>query len=86
MPDCDANLYGWANEQTTLLRAGLLADADIANIAEEIESMGRSEKRDLVNHLAVLSAQRENGLGRATFPPTDPYGPVAAIDEGFHPE
>jgi hypothetical protein len=50
----DADFYGWVNEQAALLRAGRLAEADIANIAEEIESMGRSEKRELVSRLAVL--------------------------------
>lgn len=48
------DLYAWANEQAALLRAGRLAEADIANIAEEIESMGRSEKRELVSRLVVL--------------------------------
>ena len=50
----DADFYGWANEQAALLRAGRLTEADIANIAEEIESMGRSEKRELVSRLTVL--------------------------------
>jgi hypothetical protein len=53
----DADFYGWANEQAALLRAGRLAEADIANIAEEIESMGRSEKRELTSRLAVLLTQ-----------------------------
>ena len=50
----DADFYGWANEQAALLREGRLNEADIENIAEEIESMGRSEKRELVSRLAVL--------------------------------
>lgn len=50
----DHDFYAWANQQAALLRAGKLSDADIANIAEEIESMGRSEKRELVNRLNVL--------------------------------
>jgi uncharacterized protein DUF29 len=50
----DSDFYGWATEQATLLRQGRLAEADIENIAEEIESLGRSEKRELVNRLAVL--------------------------------
>ena len=49
-----SDFYAWANEQAALLRAGRLTEADIENIAEEIESMGRSEKRELVNRLAVL--------------------------------
>lgn len=50
----DRDFYAWANEQAALLRTGQLSAADIEHIAEEIESMGRSEKRELVNRLAVL--------------------------------
>jgi Domain of unknown function DUF29 len=48
------DFYAWANEQAALLRAGRLAEADLENIAEEIESMGRSEKRELNSRLEVL--------------------------------
>lgn len=48
------DFYAWAMEQAALLRAGGLSTADIANIAEEIESLGRAEKRELVNRLTVL--------------------------------
>jgi len=50
----DRDFYAWANEQAGLLRSGNLSSADIANIAEEIESLGRSEKRELVSRLTVL--------------------------------
>jgi hypothetical protein len=50
----DRDFYAWANEQAALLRAGRLAEADLENIAEEIESMGRSEKRELVSRLKFL--------------------------------
>jgi hypothetical protein len=50
------DFFGWATEQAQLLREGRLSEADIDNIAEEIESMGRGEKRELVNRLAVLLA------------------------------
>ncbi len=50
----DRDFHAWANEQAALLRAGKFDLADIENIAEEIESMGRSEKRELVNRLAIL--------------------------------
>ncbi len=45
----DQDFFARANEQVRLLRAGRLSEADIEHIAEEIESMGRSEKRELVN-------------------------------------
>ena len=50
----ETDFYAWAMEQAALLRAGRFAAADIANIAEEIESMGRGEKRELVNRLTIL--------------------------------
>jgi Domain of unknown function DUF29 len=50
----ETDYYAWSNQQAALLRAGQLSDADIENIAEEIESMGKSEKRELVSRLRVL--------------------------------
>jgi hypothetical protein len=50
----ETDFYAWANEQAALLRQGKLGSADIAHIAEELESLGRTEKRELVSRLAVL--------------------------------
>ena len=50
----ESDFYAWAMEQAALLRARRFDTADIDNIAEENESMGRGEKRELVNRLAVL--------------------------------
>ena len=50
----DDDFYTWANQQAALLRAGKLSEADIENIAEEIETIGKSEKRELTSRLTVL--------------------------------
>ena len=50
----ERDFYAWANEQAALLRAGRLSEADIDHIAEEIESMGKTEKRELISRLEVL--------------------------------
>jgi hypothetical protein len=50
----EKDFYAWANEQAALLRSGRLAEADIEHIAEEIESMGKTEKRELAARLTVL--------------------------------
>ena len=50
----DFDFYAWSNKQAALLRGGMIAEADIENIAEEIESMGKTEKKELVSRLAVL--------------------------------
>lgn len=53
-PLYDRDFYAWANEQAGLLRAGRLSEVAIERIAEEIESIGKSEKRELVSCLSVL--------------------------------
>src|SRR3984957_11874474 len=50
----DNDFYAWSIEQAALLRAGRVGEADLATIAEEIESMGKTEKRELVSRLTVL--------------------------------
>lgn len=44
MINYEQDFYGWTQEQAALLRAGRLADLDIANLIEEVETMGRTEK------------------------------------------
>jgi hypothetical protein len=44
----------WAEEQGALLRAGKLSEIDFENVAEEIEAMGRSERRELASRMVVL--------------------------------
>jgi hypothetical protein len=53
-PLYDQDFFAWSRQQAELLRAGDLARADIEHIAEEIESMGRTEKRELISRLTVL--------------------------------
>jgi hypothetical protein len=50
----DEDFFAWTQEQARLLRAGGLADVDVENLAEEIESIGRSLRRELRNRLGVL--------------------------------
>jgi Domain of unknown function DUF29 len=50
----DRDFYAWSLEQAALLRQRRTAEADLDLIAEEIESLGKTEKRELVSRLAVL--------------------------------
>jgi len=54
MINYDTDFYGWTQEQAGLLKAGRLAELDIDNLLEEVETMGRSEKRELDSRLTVL--------------------------------
>lgn len=48
------DFYTWTQEQAHLLKTGQLNQIDWQNIAEEIEDMERSEKRELESRLEVL--------------------------------
>ncbi len=50
----DTDFYAWTLHNATLLREGRLSEIDVDHLAEEIESMGQREKRELLNRLAVL--------------------------------
>ena len=50
----DRDFYAWSLAQAALLRERRTAEADLDLIAEEIESMGKAEKRELVSRLTVL--------------------------------
>ena len=43
----DDDFFAWTQEQARLLRKGELTDVDAENLAEEIESMGRSDRREI---------------------------------------
>jgi hypothetical protein len=56
-PDPDlyeADYYAWLVHNAALIRAGRADEADLAHIAEELEDMGRSEKRALGSHLVIV--------------------------------
>lgn len=53
-PKHDEDFYGWAMAEANLLRQRRLGDLDFDNLIEELESMGASERRELVSRLAQL--------------------------------
>lgn len=50
----DQDFNAWTEQQADLLRAGRWADLDVQHLIDEIESMGRSERKELVNRLVIL--------------------------------
>jgi hypothetical protein len=52
--DYDTDFYVWAGEQARLLRAGRFSQLDIEHVAEEIEDLGKRERRALESRLGVL--------------------------------
>lgn len=50
----EQDFFGWTREQASLLRSGQLSRLDVEHLIEEIEGMGRSERRQLTNRLELL--------------------------------
>ena len=50
----DRDLYGWALEQAALLRAGRIAQADVPNIAEELDDVGSEQYDKLESALRII--------------------------------
>src|SRR5580658_11093024 len=50
----ERDFHAWTMQQAELLRARRLDCADLDNIAEEIEDMGKNVRRGLTSRLAVL--------------------------------
>ena len=50
----EQDFYQWTQEQAALLREGAWHDLDVTNLAEEVESLGKSDRRALGSHLRNL--------------------------------
>ena len=50
----ETDFYAWTQRQVELLRKRDLNNLDIENLIEEIDSLGKQEKRELVNRLGII--------------------------------
>lgn len=55
-PGYEEDFVLWLETQAELLRQGRVRELDLENLAEEVEAIGRSDKREVQNRLAVLLA------------------------------
>lgn len=50
----ETDFYAWALHNAQLLREGKLSEIDIEHIAEELETMGKNNQRELISRLKIL--------------------------------
>ena len=50
----DRDFYLWVEQQAALLREGRLDELDVTNLLEEIESLGRKDKKAIQNNLVMV--------------------------------
>jgi hypothetical protein len=54
--DYNKDFYAWLMKNAGLLRQRKFNEVDIEHVAEELEAMGKSEKREVTSRLTVLLA------------------------------
>ncbi|NEO26601.1 MAG: DUF29 domain-containing protein, partial [Kamptonema sp. SIO4C4] len=71
----DLDFYAWIAKNVELLRSGNLAEIDAEHIAEELESVGKRDLRELRSRLQVLvmhllkrTGRRKSGFRKSCFP------------------
>jgi hypothetical protein len=52
----EKDFFEWTVRNAELLRSGRAGEADLAHIAEELEDMGKRERRELPHRLSILIA------------------------------
>ena len=50
----EQDFHAWTQQQAALIRAGLFSEIDVDHIAEELEDLGGSQRREIGNRLSVL--------------------------------
>lgn len=50
----ERDFYAWVNHQALLLKQKKFGEVDFVNVIEELETLGRSEKKELGNRMSVL--------------------------------
>jgi len=51
----ETDFYTWTQQQADLLRQGQIVGLDLENLAEEIESLGKRDRRDLKSRIVRLT-------------------------------
>ena len=54
VPLYETDFYAWTQQQATLIPEGRWEEVDRSNLVEEIESLGKQQRRELRNLLGVL--------------------------------
>jgi hypothetical protein len=52
--DYDVDFFAWTQRTAALLRSGRFEELDVAHLAEEVEDMGKRERRELGSRVVVL--------------------------------
>jgi hypothetical protein len=52
----ESDFFEWTQTTAELIRAGQLECVDLEHVAEEIESVGRSDRREVISRLEILIA------------------------------
>jgi hypothetical protein len=82
-PDYEDDFVAWLEDQARHARRGELDALDLENIAEELEGMARSDRRELRNRLTVLLVHLLKCLARPEKRSASWLGTIAEQRDGI---
>jgi hypothetical protein len=83
MPAYEEDFVAWLEDQAGRARRGETAGLDLENIAEELEGMARSDRREIRNRLTVLLAHLLKCSVRPGRPSAGWLGTIAEQRDGI---
>jgi hypothetical protein len=82
-PAYEEDFVAWLEDQAQRARRGEIDDLDLENIAEELEGMARSDRREIRNRLAVLLTHLLKCAAHHTKPSSSWFGTIAEQRDGI---
>ena len=82
-PAYEKDFVAWLEEQARRARRGETDDLDLENIAEELEGMARSDRREIRNRLAVLLTHLLKCTAHPKKPSSSWLGTIAEQRDGI---
>jgi hypothetical protein len=82
-PAYEKDFVAWLEDQAQRARRGEIDDLDLENIAEELEGMARSDRREIRNRLAVLLTHLLKCAAHPTKPSSSWLGTIAEQRDGI---
>ena len=79
----DEDFVAWLEDQARRVRRGEIGDLDLENIAEELEGMARSDRREIRNRLTVLVTHLLKCSAHSRRPSASWLGTIAEQRDGI---
>lgn len=82
--DYETDFYAWAQHNADLLRQRQFSELDIEHLVEELESMGKRDRRELTSRFKILLAHLLKWQYQPIFSTSCTYSIEQLLDKKFY--